>query len=479
MHNQLGPHSPSIHILDDDSLLNVFYFCRPAPLYEDEVDYLRRGEWVRESWWYKFTHVCRRWRYLVHASASHLRLCLICTYGTPVAEMLAHSPPLPLIIDHVDKAREITAEDEEGIILALQHPDRVPRIRLLTPTPNLQKIILAMDDEFPMLEYLSIVPLAKHVICLKLPKTFQAPHLRHLILRNFAVPMRSALLTTAVGLVTLSLQWIHPSPYFRPNDMLQRLSLMPQLEILTIGFHLSDPNCELEVEMQLLDTPLETHVTLPNLRWFGFGGVSAFLEALLPQMTTPLLEKLEILFFNQLTFSIPHQLQFLRAGESLKFHNVVFRFSPRVLTMQVYPHRGAETCTLCMTVFRTHPGWLVTPAARIYDALRIAISAVEHITLRYGSGFIPLEDQQNAADRTEWREILRSFGDLKTLRVVDDGFVTQVSHSLRPGDEESPMELLPELKELEYFSSGDAGDVFTSFINSRKKAGHLVTLVRR
>ena len=108
------PHIPPIHILDDDSLLRIFFFCRLVLFAEDEVNYffhLQREECAHGRWWYKLIHVCRRWRYLIFASASHLGLCLVCTYGTPVADMLAHSPPLPLIIDHSDFARDMTAED--------------------------------------------------------------------------------------------------------------------------------------------------------------------------------------------------------------------------------------------------------------------------------------------------------------------------------------------------------------------------------
>jgi hypothetical protein len=39
--------------------------------------------------------------------------------------MLAHSPPLPLIIDHVYEHRDMTAEDEKGIALTLKQRDRV------------------------------------------------------------------------------------------------------------------------------------------------------------------------------------------------------------------------------------------------------------------------------------------------------------------------------------------------------------------
>ena len=82
--------------------------------------------------------------------------------------MLANSPPLPLIIDYVKKEHALTAEDEGDIILALQHRDRVRRIRLWMLLPNLQRLLVAMDEEFPMLEYLYVAPLAKHDVGLAL-----------------------------------------------------------------------------------------------------------------------------------------------------------------------------------------------------------------------------------------------------------------------------------------------------------------------
>jgi len=176
-------------MFNDDSLLNIFYHCQPIPLDEDEDDdsisQKRDRSRGSECWWYNLAQVCRRWRFLVLASASHLNLYLVCTFGTPVAEMLANSPPLPLAINYVDENRELTTEDERGILFVLQRRRRIRHVRLCIPVSNLRRVILAMDGEFPMLEYLFIRSLAddKSVI---LPETFQAPLLRRLILRNIA-----------------------------------------------------------------------------------------------------------------------------------------------------------------------------------------------------------------------------------------------------------------------------------------------------
>ena len=146
--------------------------------------------------------------------------------------MLAHSPPLPLIIDYIGEDDDIAAKHEEEILLALEHRNRVRRIRLRMPVPNLQKLILAIDEEYPMLEYLILAPSPEDNTTLIIPTTLQAPHLRHLELFNFSLPRGSRLLTTAVGLVSLCLAMVHPSTYIQPNVLLQWLSSMTQLETL-------------------------------------------------------------------------------------------------------------------------------------------------------------------------------------------------------------------------------------------------------
>jgi hypothetical protein len=107
-------------------------------------------------------------------------LFLVYTIGTPVADMLAHLPPLPLIIDHVYEHRDMTAEDEKGITLALKQRDRVCRIRRIH-VPDLRKLVMAIGEEYPILEYLIIGPLIQERPILRLRNTFRAPHLRRLL----------------------------------------------------------------------------------------------------------------------------------------------------------------------------------------------------------------------------------------------------------------------------------------------------------
>ena len=392
--------------------------------------------------------------------------------------MLAHSPPLPLIIDHLDQHNDITEADEEGITLALRYHDRVCRIRLMKSVPVIQKLITALDGEFPILEYLSIIhqryrrPSIEHNVRLNLPETFRAPHLRHLVLMSFTIPIGSPLLATMGNLVTLSLNSIPPSAYFHRNALLQRLSLMPQLEVLGILFNSHFPSRD--IERQLFRTPIISRVTLPNLRWFGFQGASAYLETLLPWVTMPLIERLQVSFFNQLTYSIPHLQQFMGTAENLHLNTAILTFLLDHLTVVVYPYKGAKMFTLVMAISGRHLDWQVVSTAQVLRTLRAALSAVEHLTIEYKRHLISSE-WENEADRAQWREMLGTFDNVKTL-VVDEELVEQISRSLQPGDGESPTNLLPELQELSYPERGPK-NAFTRFVDARQRADRPVTVI--
>jgi hypothetical protein len=400
-----SPFTPSIHILDDDSLLNVFYLYQPFLLGEDgdECELVIGGDkgWERGRWWYKLSHVCRRWRRVILGSASYLELSLVCTIGTPVADMLAHSPPLPLDLDYFNGNVEIATEDEEGAILALKHYNRVCCVRLYMPATSLQKLIEAMDDEYPILEHLIVArPVKDESLISQFPETIQALNLHHLFLFGFALPMGSRLLTNVVGLVTLCLYMVHPSTYFHPNILLRWLSFMPQLETLVVYFSFPVPNCD--TERQLTHMPITTPIALPNLHHFWFRGVETYLGALVQRITTPRLEMLRIEFFNQLMFSATRLLQFVNATENLTFKTAKFEFFDRYVLVAVYPHEEAEMYALSIAVKCWHLDWQVSSAAQISNLLSPAFSAVEHVTLEH-KVHSQSSEEHNKADRTEWR----------------------------------------------------------------------------
>jgi hypothetical protein len=251
---------------------------------------------------------------------------------------------------------------------------------------------------------------------------------------------------------------------------------MPHLEILGISFHSPVPNHE--VRQQLLLTLVMAHVTLPNLRWFAFRGVSTYLEALLPRMTTPLLEKLQIIIFNQLTLSIPRLLELMNTTANLRFSSAEVIFDDKAFHVRLYPREGAVLDASFIRVSCTSFEWQVASAVQISDQLRTVLSVVVYLTFKYGKDPISPESNNNEGNHTRWRKILSSFNNVKTLR-VPNGLVKDLSRSLQFGEGESPVELLPELKELEYATTDDGGDAFTGFMNACQNAGQPMTPLRR
>jgi hypothetical protein len=482
-----SPRTTSIHILGDDSLLHVFYVYRPFLSGEDQDDNARfkGGNEIetRGRWWYNLSQVCQRWRNIIFGSASYLGLFLVCTYGTPVADMLAHSPSLPLIIHYATKGCAVTTDDEQGIIFALKQRHRVLRVRFGgIDTGLVEKLIVVMDEEFPILEYLIIgLPHEDNSSTLIFPENFQAPHLRLLRLRGFqvAIPMGSRLLTTAVSLVTLNLVMLHPSTYFHPNALLQWISLMPQLETLSIYFKCSTPNRD--VEAQLIHTSIIAPITLPNLRHFAFHGVSTYLEALVHRITSPRLKKLQIEFFSQLTFFVPRLLQLINTAEDLRFHSANLFFIDEKLEVAIYPQGDIDNVDMyafVIDVYCWHLDWQVSSIVQISNSLNQVFSAVEHLNLVHEVHGRSSEEH-NEVDRAEWRRLLRPFSNVKTLRIVEGpGLVEDLSRCLRLEDGELPLEVLPELQELTYSGSGDTGDGLTPFIDARWNADRPVNLVR-
>ena len=383
--------------------------------------------------------------------------------------MLAHSPPLPIVIDY--QGPDITAEDEEAIILALGQRDRVQRIRFNLPVLKMQKLITAIDGEYSILEYLILVdpPEDKRTVLI-LPETLQTTNLRHLAI-DCSILIPPQLL--AVGLIILYLGLYHPSTYFQPNVLLQSLSLMPQLEVLVIFFNFPVPKHD--VERQHMRTPLTTHVTLPNLRLFGFKAVSTYSEAVLSRITASRLEIFQICYLEQLTFSVPQLLRFIWRTENFRFHRARIYFYGERVYVKVNPHEEVPVDAFSLNINCWHLDWQVSSVAQIFNTLSQIFSTVEHLTLSHKIHGRSSEEHDEV-DRTEWIKLLRSFSNVKTLR-IEDGLVRELSHCLRLEEGEDPLEVLPELQELAYPVGSNPSDIFTPFTNARRNAGRPVTLI--
>ncbi|KAH8981708.1 hypothetical protein EDB92DRAFT_170656 [Lactarius akahatsu] len=114
----------TINTLTDNVLVEIFDFCR---LGEDHVqlEYSSRTVWK----WNLLVHVCRRWRQIIFASPRRLHLENLCTNGTPVGNDLGIWPDIPIVMRYGIRDT-IPFDDEDNVIAALEHPDRLCRIGL-------------------------------------------------------------------------------------------------------------------------------------------------------------------------------------------------------------------------------------------------------------------------------------------------------------------------------------------------------------
>jgi hypothetical protein len=457
--------NPPICTLNDDILLHVFHLYQLDIRDEDNDDGLLSRNWGRERWWYKLAQVSGRWRRLILASALQLDLHLVCTYGVPVEAMLEHSPFLPLIIFYEDEGREMTPEDEKGVLLALSlsHRVRVRRIALSMPAPRLGTLTVAMGKQFSNLELLHIASRTVGETTLVLPMAFQAPKLSRLDLRYIALPVPSTLFTFPPGLALLWLGGIPASCYFSSSYILNCLSLMPQLEVLGLEFHSVIPTTLSDAR----------HVRLPNLRVLIFTGVSAYLENVLLHIDAPILNVLHISFLVQPTFT-GSLLQCMQSSRELVFNSLGLAFYRDFVELRADPHRTLWEQPLYLRINHTELNLQVESAVEILDTLTPVLSGVDKLTLSPVEHDLSTESDIHVC-RAQWRRLLTPFRNVKVLRLENE-LVGELSRSLRLQSGETPLEILPNLEELSY-SGTDVADAFTHFVRERQTAGYPVRLI--
>ena len=457
-----------IHNLDNDSLLQIFSCYR----LEDEDD------WNLQHAWRKLAHVCRRWRFLIFNSWSHLDMCLLLTNDSPSLDTLSHLPPLSLIIDYSDKTRTITRKDKDNIHLGFQQHGRVRRIALLAPHSSLCMWLepnQSMSKRFPKLRDLSLLSTTAEEISLVLPETLQAPDLRRLSLHGVGLPKGSSLISSAATLSTLSLTHIGASSYLPPGALVTQLRGLSLLEELSIGFAIPIPFPSSEGE--LLPAPI-LPVTLPTLRRLTFRGVDAYLDNLVAQINTPLLERLSLTLLFDLAFTLVNLTKFIRRAKELRcvVARVIFNKDGASIYAGYYEQWGIGRFSLHVNVHCEPLDWQIDSATQVCGALRNVLSAVEELTLDLDADGMP-PDWENTLDDIAWHELLLPFIGVKKLH-IGSSLTPELSQALESVSGELAPEFLPELQALEVPLEIDlATKAFAMFMKTRESVGRPVHLL--
>ena len=443
-----------IHNLDDDSLLQIFSCYR---LDDEENWYLRLG-------WLMLIHVCPRWRNLIYDSWSHLDLCLLLTNDSPSMDTLSHLPPLPLIIHYSDRTRTITRKDEGNMYLGLQQHDRVRRVILQAPSSKLRMWLEPMNKLLPVLGELSLFSMnTDSEMSQVLPELLRAPKLHRLSLHGISLPKGLSLLSSTTSLSTLSLTHILESSYVPPGHLVALLQGLPHLEELSIGFAIPIPLPS--SEGKLLPAPLPP-VTLPTLRWLTFKGVGVYLDNLVAQINTPVLERLNLTLLFELAFTLVNLTEFICRTEGFKCLVARVFFNKDGASIEAGFNEQRTIGKLSLHVNCESLDWQIDSSAQVCSALGRALSAVEELTLDLDvSGMA--SDWEKSLDSTLWHELLLPFIGVKKLH-IGPPLTLELSQSLESVAGGLVLELLPELEELEVqLEIGRSKNVFSLFVETR------------
>ena len=464
----------TIDALPDDVLLETFDFY----LEEDDADEFDHYRSYDE--WQTLVHVCRRWRCIVFASPRRLDLQLLCTEHRLVnSKTLDIWPTFPIVIDAYD------IQSKEGvinIIAALGQRDRVCKIFYYNEQfqDSLLKELAAIGEPFPALTSLELISFGQDVPVL--PDLFlggSAPRLRSLNLHGIPYPSIGKLLSSTTNLVRLSLWRIPHSGYIAPKTIVPCLSTLSRLESLDLGFQ----HPQSWAHRASRYPPPLTRVVFRNLVSLDFHGNVEYLEDVLSQIETPILNHSHFSFFNRLVFNTPLLGHFIsRTGIFMTIHTARIKFNSldvKVILLgqeDMDNHDGESPKPLQLRISCEPLDWQLSAAAQVLNSFLSSLPTLETLEIAVNRG-----DWQGDIEVTQWLELLHPFISVKEMTLVCEDSVRLVAPALQELARERPTEVLPTLQELSLWTStdplGPVKEAIEQFIATRRLSGRPVTVL--
>jgi hypothetical protein len=475
----------AIDMLADNVLLEIFKFslCRnhlrveEDPEEEDsEEEDLEEGPSGLIWNWLFLVHVCRRWRQITFASPRRLDLQILCTYGTPVRKNLGIWPPIPIVLQYGDYVGKMSPSDEDDVIAALQHPERVSRVSLRLTESQLGKVAAVMHEPFPLLQSLSIFSKGEDELII--PCGFlggSAPSLQKIELFGVSYPTLPTLLLSTSDIVDLNLGNIPPTGYISPEVIAAHLAMLPRLNMV----HLAFPPAPSAESTQILLTPITRNV-FPSLHDLLFVGDCQYLEDFVARIDTPQLNSAVIIFWDQdIIFQVPQLSQFLNRSESLKRN--LSKHCRLMIDGEVHFSIGGATDDGAKR-WDPEPGFSVFVRSwgivlQIFHLSHVlswiypTLSDVVHFSIDSHSS-VPLCERGEELDGVAWLHLFWPFSSVQTL-FVSDKFAGYVSRAFAELAVLMIPNVLPALHVL--CLEGQPVSSVDEFISFRRDSGHPIT----
>ena len=463
----------TIDALPDNVLLQTFEFY----LDKDDADKLEIDGRHNYDGWHTLVHVCHRWRCIVFASPRRLDLKLFCTRQRSVnSRTLDIWPALPIFIYTTDIQSK---EDVTNVIAVLRHHNRVCKIHFSNWEfqDPLLKEFAAIDEPFPALTSLMLSSLAQNVPVL--PDSFlggSAPRLRSLELDGIPYPSIGRLLSSTTNLVQLFLRNIPHSGYIAPETIVPFLSTLPKLRLLELGFRYPPS----QGHRASRHPPPLTRVVFPNLAYLRFSGDVEYLDDILSQIETPVLDHSEFYFVNQLVFDTPLFGQFIRRTETfMKIHMARVEISSgnvevTLLGREEMADADVETRSLSISCRRLD--WQLSALPQVLNSFLSSLPTLESLEIEVYRTY-----WQGEIEVTQWREFLHPFTAVKKMTLKGEASVRLVAPALRELAGGKATEVLPALQNLSVTTSGwsppgPLKEAIEEFIATRQLYGQPVTL---
>ena len=460
----------TIDALPDDVLLETFEFC----LGKDDPDYL--DDEHNYDGWQTLVHVCRRWRWIVFTSPCRLDLKLYCTGQRSVnSKTLDIWPELPIVIVAENMRSQ---EDVTNVIAALRHHNRVCKIYYVEQfQDSFFEEFAEIDEPFPALTSLDLVSSGQNVPVL--PDSFlggSAPRLRRLYLDGFPYPSIGKLLSSTTNLVQLTLWDIPHSGYISPETIVPCLSMLPRLEFLQLGFRYP----RFPAHRASRHPPPLTRVVFPSLTILTFSGDIEYLEDILSQIETPVLNNSTFDFFNQLVFDTPLLGHFIRRTETFTATHTArvrfYRSAVRVtlLGREEMANDGAVNRSLSISCKPLD--WQLSALPQVLNSFLSSLSTLESLEIA-----VSHKDWQGEIEVIQWREFFHPFTSVKKMFLKDKASVRLVIPALQELSGERTTEVLPALQKFSLTTSdsapsGPLKEAIEEFIATRQLDGHPVTV---
>jgi hypothetical protein len=420
--------------LPDEILLWVFDFYRQSFGHWPSSE----REWNNKNGWFKLAHVCRNWRCIVLSSSSRLRLRLYFTDKTPTrAAVLTHLPPLPIIVDYLNRDIVRTVGAQNRLDSALRYPNRVCGIAMAVTFRSCTMIFNALDTCFPTLESLIINNMGTWEF--NFPPTFLMTSTKSLRRLKIGVRLASLppLLSGMTALIDLTLNIdtiVCPQQDVSLLSLLQSLPWLRHLDLYVRSSRVSPIHA-----ISAHPTKSNDIISLAELTHFRFEGSSSVVEEFVARLTTPSLQGLHAstsLFrhYQIEGFQIPHLTKFIRnAGMVFLAAQLKFTFMNCNLSLSTHSH------------FVDDPPFTVmgngqTSIARRSSALSTLLATVEDVLFAFRLPAIHAGLYK--VDLSPWRGFFEQLPNVKILR-VQHGIEREVAGMLRQGIGQPTTGLLP------------------------------------